>query len=270
MKVLKNKIHNLLIKIRTLFIGGFKLQSNSLDQSNKMLLTEHIKFTYGDQKGQVDYLINNVLNYEKKGLKKKGFFVDLACADGTTINNSYFLERYLGWDGILFEPNKKYKNKIQKFRKSKLITDCVTDRAGEKVQFRIDNEMLGGIISDETDNNERIRGDQLKKAEIVEIKTTTLENELDKIGAPKLIDFLSLDVEGAEWMVMKSFSFDKYKFRCMAIERPNEMLDLLLERNDYRQAAHLMYDVIYVHKDYLDEVNFHPNIKFAFTPNKDW
>jgi len=270
MKVVKNKIHNLLIKIRTLFNGGFNPQWHSFDQSNKMLLAEHIKFTYNDQKGQVDYLINNVLNYEKNGLKKKGFFVDLACADGKTINNTYFLERCLGWNGILFEPNPKYKEKVKKFRKSKLITDCVSDQAGEMVKFRIDNDMLGGIISDATDNNERNRGDQLKKAEVIKIKTTTLENELDKIGAPKIIDFLSLDIEGAEWMVMKSFPFDKYKFRCMAIERPNEMLDLLLESNGYRQSTHLMYDVIYVHKDYLSEVNFKPNIKFAFTPNKDW
>lgn len=55
------------------------------------------KYTYGDQKGQVDFLINNVLNYEKNGLMENGFFVDLACADGVTINNTYFLEEYLGF-----------------------------------------------------------------------------------------------------------------------------------------------------------------------------
>lgn len=42
------------------------------------------------------------------------------------------------------------------------------------------------------------------------------------------------------------------------------------KKNDYRQVAHLMYDVIYVHKDFLDEVNFDPHIKFAFTPRKNW
>lgn len=270
MQILKNKIRNIINKIRNTLTRNSKPESNNLDQENNMLLSEHIKLTYGDQKGQVNYLINNVFNYEKNGLKKEGFFVDLACADGMTINNSFFLESFLGWNGILFEPNPIYKNKIQKFRKSKLITDCVTDRVGEKVSFRIDNEMLGGIISKETDNNERIRGNELKKAKIIEIKTTTLENELDKIGAPKLIDFLSLDIEGAEWLALKSFPFDKYKFRCMAIERPNKKLDLLLDHHGYRQATHLKYDVIYVHKEYLEEVNFNPNIKFAFTPNKNW
>ena len=130
--------------------------------------------------------------------------------------------------------------------------------------------MLGGIISEETDNNERLRGDELKKAEVIEINSTTLLDELDKINAPKLIDFLSLDIEGAEWIALRSFSFDRYKFRCMAIERPNEKLDLMLEKNNYRQIAHLMYDVIYVHKDFLDAVNFKPQMKLARTPSKNW
>jgi hypothetical protein len=56
----------------------------------------------------------------------------------------------------------------------------------------------------------------------------------------------------------------------MAIERPNELLDMMLEKNGYRQVAHLLFDVIYVHRDFLDGVNFSPNMKFLFTPRKDW
>jgi FkbM family methyltransferase len=238
--------------------------------SNKILLENNIKFTFGDQKGQVNFLVNNVFDYEKKGLKKNGFFIDLACADGVSINNTYFLERYLGWTGILFEPNPEYKKKILEKRKSKLITECVTDCVGEKIRFRIDNGMLGGIISEETDNNKRFRSKQLEKAKVIEIYTTTLEKELDEVNAPKIIDFLSLDVEGAEWIVMRLFPFHKYKFICMAIERPNKKLDILLESKGYKQVAHLMNDVLYVHEDFIDMVNFNPKIKFSFTPRKNW
>lgn len=73
------------------------------------------------------------------------------------------------------------------------------------------------------------RSKQLEKAKVIEIYTTTLEKELDEVNAPKIIDFLSLDVEGAEWIVMRLFPFHKYKFICMAIERPNKKLDILLE-----------------------------------------
>ena len=267
---MKQKIRSFLIKLLSTSSEGFTPRDETLDRRNKNLLIDHLKYTYGDQKGQVDFLINNVFNYERSGLKRNGFFVDLACADGVNINNSYFLEKYLGWTGLLFEPNPGYKESINAHRTSPLVTECVTDSPNDTVRFRIDNGMLGGIVSDDTDNNDRIRGDELTKAKVIEIATTTLLLELDKIHAPKIIDFLSLDIEGAEWIALRNFDFNKYKFVCMAIERPNESLDMLLEKHGYRQVAHLLYDVIYVHIDFLEGVNFLPNIKFAFTPPKDW
>lgn len=267
---MEQKIQNLLVqlikKLDKVFIDKEDIQS----QKNKKLLNEHLKYTYGDQKGQVDFLINNVFNYEKLGLKRNGFFVDLACADGIYISNSYFLEKNLGWSGLLFEPNPGYEESVKAHRTSPLVTMCVTDVPNETVRFRIDNGMLGGIVSDDTDNSENVRGEQLKDAEIIELPTTTLFDELEKAGAPAVIDFMSLDIEGAEWIALRNFDFNRYKFRCMAIERPNEPLDLMLESHGYRQVAHLSCDVIYVHVDFLDNMNFNPNIKFAFTPRKDW
>lgn len=252
------------------YINKIISKFSSSKSVSKSLLESHLGLTYGDQKGQVDYLINNVFNYEKNGLRRNGFFIDLACGDGVYWNNTFFLEKFLNWKGILFEPNPKFKNNIIKTRVSKLVTDVISDEIDKTVPFRIDNGMLGGIVDDETDNNPKIRGEELKNAEILHLKTTTLENELMKFNAPKVIDYLSLDVEGSEWIIMKKFPFDKYKFRCLTVERPNKKLDILFDLEGYRQIAHLMYDVVYVYKDYIDEVNFNPRTKFAFTPSKDW
>ena len=52
-----------------------KNKHKTMKQSdNNILLKKHLRFTYGDQKGQVEYLINNVFNYELNGLKKNGYF----------------------------------------------------------------------------------------------------------------------------------------------------------------------------------------------------
>lgn len=236
----------------------------------KLLFSRHLNSTYGDQKGQVDFLLNTVFNYQNSGLKKSGYFVDLAAADGVTGSNTYFLEKYLGWSGLIFEPNPKFQEDLLASRTMPIVTKCVTDRVGDKVKFRIDNGQLGGIVGDDFDNNGHFRAAQLKTAEIVEIETTTLEHELKARGAPELVDFLSLDVEGAEHLVLKNFPFDEYKFHCIAVERPCKELDLLLDKNKYRQVAHLFYDVLYVHEDFLEDLNFDPKIKFAFTPRKNW
>lgn len=260
----------ILKKIRNAIRSSIIPESLALNETNAVLLNNHVNLTYGDQKGQVSYLVNCIFNYQNNGLPKAGYFVDLACADGVEINNTYFLEKYLGWDGLLFEPNPGYKENIDKNRNSKLITKCVTDEANSTVRFRVDNGMLGGIVSDVTDNNPNVRGGELKSASILEIETTTLGAELAIAGAPSVIDFISLDIEGAEYLALKNFPFNDYKFRCLAIERPNVQLDLLLDFEGYRQVAHLMNDVIYVHKDFISEMNFHPDVQFAFTPSKDW
>ena len=45
-----------------------------------------------------------------------------------------------------------------------------------------------------------------------------LNTLLDQSGAPTLIDFISLDVEGAELEVLKGIDYDKYVFKFMLIE----------------------------------------------------
>jgi hypothetical protein len=114
------------------------------DEFNRKLFSEHLNATFGDQKGQVDFLLNKFFNYEMNGLRERGFFLDLAAADGITGSNTFFLERNLGWKGILFEPNPNNKASILKTRSSPLVTACVSDQAGKTVKFRIDNGQLGG------------------------------------------------------------------------------------------------------------------------------
>lgn len=171
--------------------------------THSALLEPHRSWTYGDQKGQVDFLVNYVLDYEKNGLPKGGYFVDLACADGVHVNNTYFLEKWLGWSGLLFEPNPGFWPKIDTHRTSPLVKEAVSDKAGQTIKFRIDNGMLGGIVAEDTDNNPTVRGDEMSTAEIIDIKTTTLTAELDRVGAPTEIDFLSLDIEGAEMLAVR-------------------------------------------------------------------
>ena len=55
---------------------------------------------------------------------------------------------------------------------------------------------------------------------------------LEEAGAPELIDFLSLDVEGNELNVLKGLDFSRYGFKYLLIEarNPREVADFLLPR----------------------------------------
>ena len=57
---------------------------------------------------------------------------------------------------------------------------------------------------------------------------------MEKSKAPKEIDFLSLDVEGAELAVLKGIDFDKFLFKYMLIEvRDIKRMESFLRQHGY-------------------------------------
>jgi hypothetical protein len=68
--------------------------------------------------------------------------------------------------------------------------------------------------------------------------TVPLREILDRFEVPKHFDYLSLDVEGAEYLVMKDFPFDQYSMKILTIERPKqELVDLLYQHGYVYLAA---------------------------------
>ena len=88
---------------------------------------------------------------------------------------------------------------------------------------------MGGIVSADTDN----KGIENEADPVIRIETKTLERVLIENKAPVEIDYLSIDVEGAEQRVLGNFDFKKYRFKCMTIERPSELLRSIFKDNGY-------------------------------------
>eukprot|EP01079_Euglenida_sp_SAG-EU17-18_P004375 gene4375-4639_t len=68
-----------------------------------------------------------------------------------------------------------------------------------------------------------------KKADTTQLRMVPLHKILDLVEAPRQIDYLSLDVEGAEWLVMEHFAWDRYIFLCLTVERPSCELTQVME-----------------------------------------
>jgi len=169
-----------------------------------------------------DWLVASVL-----GCKRDSFFLDLAANDGHDLSNSFMLEQYFGWSGVCVEANPKYKDSLLK-RRCAYVRAAVGSPAGEAVEFemRDDEPVLGGIVSSSADNTQA-RGSS-KTLHLV-----PLQHILASVGAPSVIDYFSLDVEGAESLVMKDFPWDQYTFRVLTIERPKEDLVAALRNHNY-------------------------------------
>ena len=130
------------------------------------------------------------------------------------------MEKNYDWNGICIEENKKFYKKNFEVRNCIIENVCIDDSV-KNINFN-DTGTMGGIIGSDTDN--KTGKNKLK------LKTTTLENILEKNNAPKIIDYLSLDVEGAEFRVLKNFPFNKYKFLIMTIERPKKKFIKIIKK----------------------------------------
>jgi FkbM family methyltransferase len=221
---------------------------------------------YFGGKEQDSWVANEIFNQ-----KKKGYFIDLASTNGVLENNTFYLEKRLNWKGICIEPNEIFFKQLTRNRKCICIKTVVSEKC-EVVNF-FENGGIGGIIGKSYDNNFKKRAKIIKsKKNIFKIKkynSTTLPLILKKYSSPKIIDYLSLDCEGAEYQVLKNFPFNKYKFLSLTVERPNKELNKLLFQNGYIFVKNNKADTFYVHKNLQKKINLKIE-KFKQIGKKNW
>lgn len=208
--------------------------------------------TYYSQIGQ-DKWVHSVL-----GNKQNGFFIELGACDGLYLSNTLFFEKTLGWNGICIEPNSKYFDLLKNNRGCYISNELVSSHSGNILDFSI-CDAASGVIDENI-------GPFTQKKQIIKKVTTTLDAILDRFNAPKVIDYLSLDVEGHEYTILSTFPFDKYKFRCITVEhnephvgpKQQMMIREILEKNGYKFVkgnddvnnwGHGPIDDFYVHSE---------------------
>ncbi|MDC1169954.1 FkbM family methyltransferase [Candidatus Pelagibacter sp.] len=202
--------------------------------------------------------------------KKKGYFLDLAATNGLMENNTYVLEKFFNWNGIAIEANNTFFKKLKKNRNCLCLNEVVC--GDEKNVDFLEAGPTGGIIGEAYDNNFSKRKKLLDnlKDKIIRKKTKTLEKILDENKAPRVIDYFSLDVEGAETEILKNFNFKKYTFLSLTIERPTPELNDTLFKNGYIFVKNFKVDGFYIHKSMIKINNNIKFEKFYQIGKKEW
>jgi FkbM family methyltransferase len=187
----------------------------------------------------LDKKIESYLNFDN------GYFVELGANDGISQSNSYYFEKYREWKGVLIEPIphnylKCLKNRSKRTRV--FCNACVSFDYKEKFVEIIYSNLMSISLGIETDinnpENHALTGKQFLKEGEDNFNFYAIANQLNNIllkaNAPKQIDFLSLDVEGAELEVLKGINHNEYRFKFICIEsRSIEKITDYLSINNY-------------------------------------
>lgn len=155
-----------------------------------------------------------------------GWFVEFGAVTGVGQSNSYLLER-LGWQGVVAEPNPEHWAELTRNRTCSVSTKCVYVTSGDTVTFHAvtDRPALSTIAGfGDADGHAGRRQDYVEHR----VETVTLSDLLVEAGAPSVLDFLSIDTEGSELEILRAHDFDRFRFRCVAVEHNGVHRDELL------------------------------------------
>jgi len=190
-----------------------------------------------------------------------GFFVDVGAHDGVTFSNTYLLEHRYRWRGICIEANPKSFAILAANRNVACLNICLDAQEGY-VEF-VTKGPTSGIVAPDTDNKQAMAHEQIT------MKAATLRSVLERQNAPEVIDYLSIDVEGAEERILGSFPFDKYTFNCVTVERPSKVLRSLLASQRFLLIKEIPgLDCFYVHARFLAE--YRKNLFAFYSKRRYW
>ena len=188
---------------------------------------------------QLDRQLEEYVNYDN------GFFVELGANDGVSQSNSLYFEMKRNWRGVLIEPSPHnfLLCKEQRSTENSIFCNaCVSfDYKDKYVDIKYVNLMsISENLELDLDDKDAhiIKGEKYLSAnqEVFSFGAVaeTLTSLLKKSNAPKEIDFLSLDVEGAELEVLKGIDFEKFSFKFMLIEvRDLKRMEDFLKQHGY-------------------------------------
>jgi len=149
------------------------------------------------QQNEDKILFEKYLNY------RNGTFIELGAMDGILYSNSLFFEKELEWTGILIEPTEQFNQLIINRPNCQNFNYAISSIDGE-VEF-LGSGALGGMT--ETMSDWHRKGWKLDKHPTYTVKSIPISKILKESNI-KRVDLFSIDVEGGELEVLKTFDWE--------------------------------------------------------------
>tara|TARA_B100000575_G_C23092204_1_gene629723 strand:+ start:171 stop:773 length:603 start_codon:yes stop_codon:yes gene_type:complete len=184
---------------------------------------------------------------------EKGFYMDVGCYHPLHINNCNLLHQK-GWSGINIDISKFSIDLFNHLRPKDFNINCAVSNKPGKISYFYQKELSQLTSLKKKLAEERMQG-YIKEGSI-ESKTLTsiLDNSKFK---NKKIDFLNIDVEGADYEALISLNFQKYRPKVICIEITKKFEDSII----FKFLKEKKYILVWSSKSnishiFIDEENF--------------
>lgn len=199
-------------------------------------------YYYGQFYPQIDAIIKNYFPNQTIGN-----CIEVGGVDGIYMSNTYHYE-LIGWNSLVIEPIPQYYERLKNNRKNTL-NYAISDKNEDDVEFVVcklkDDNMsaISGLKVDDKLVEMHEQGGWNPQKEIIKVSTRRLDWCIENHFNHETIDFISIDTEGNELDVIKSFDVNKYNIKLLVVE--NNHNEPFIE--DYLKTQgwekHLRYEV---------------------------
>jgi FkbM family methyltransferase len=166
-------------------------------------------------------------------------------------NNTFLFEK-IGWSGVCIEPIPSVFEKLKKNRKCLLVNSAISNNNGEDDFLILEGytEMLSGLINNYNSQHLNRIESELNtmggSKKIIKCNTITFNN----LNLPKIIDYVSLDVEGSELEILKTINFENHQINFISVENNynDKNINNIMFENNFEIIINLGCDTIFKNK----------------------
>jgi FkbM family methyltransferase len=230
--------------------------TNSINQYDKIFIN-YYSYILTNRKLSKSQLFQDlfVLYFLKN--KKNGTFLEFGATNGFEMSNSFTLEHDFQWQGVLAEPSPQWHKQLKKNRpKSTIIKECIYSETGKNLDFFVSDQ---GVFStlEEFKNSDisSMPGNTKARNESGynhKVKTISLNDVFIKHFNGSPIDYMSVDTEGSELIILENFDFGRFSPKVVTVEHnfteSQPKLDELFNKNNYSRVfkEHTQFDAWYI------------------------
>jgi FkbM family methyltransferase len=160
--------------------------------------------------------------------KREGVFLDVGAFHYRMVSSTYYLEKHLDWSGIAVDALAEFAlGYIENRPRTRFFNFLVTDHSGTVESFY---RVPGAHTGLSTKNPNWLQSwlksfgkrhpdavDAIEQKQEIWVMTITLNDLLEKNGVSK-IDFLSMNIEGAEMKALAGFDIERFSPELALIE----------------------------------------------------
>lgn len=208
-----------------------------------------IPVEFKSQFGQDRYVLEHFFSD-----RRKGFFVEIGTVEGVDLSNTWYFEQALGWDGLLIDANPRYCEAATRQRRAQVINCALADHEGR--MLFLDAGYVGGLLRymppQQILEIEYYEGPKLAPIGVSWVDTKRLDSVLAERGVHH-VDYLSIDVEGAEPQILSTIDFSKVRVHVMTVEAKGPALQAIravLEPAGFNHVATLEADAVFINRQF--------------------